>query len=223
MVTEDDTRDVYKSLGQKLKSMEEESKRKSREIIQKELKTLGFQPYLPHYLRNRLLNLRELVDLPLLNVSPEVFEKRGLLSRRQYYSRLATLVTDVGLAYQRAHLKYPRIGDISWALKKTFNLDIPTKDIENTLALLEDLRIIRKVDAQTYEFEPLSISKHVSEIIAVATVTWKREKRGCIINDFIKSLSLDVSSIEVILNDLEKQGLCRKIDDEYWFVGIDEG
>lgn len=222
MTSPKDTNDAFKSLGKKLKSVEEESKRKSRELLRKELTNLGYQPYLPQYLRNRLLNLREMTDLPLLNVPPEIFEKKGVLSKRQFFSRLATLVTDVGLAFQRARLKHPQVEDITRALESTFNVKFSLSDVETALSLLEDLHMIRKVGSHAYEFEPLSVSKHVSEIIEVATITWQEEKRGCTLDDFMRHLFMDETSLEVILQDLETQGLCRKIDDEYWFLGVTE-
>ncbi len=222
MPNESSERDAYRRLGKKLKSFEDDSKKKSRDFIQNELKKLGFQPYLPRYLRTRLLSLKDFADLPLLNVPAEVFEKQGLMKKRQYYSRLATLITDVGLAYQRAHLNYPRLEDIAHALKSTFNIDLALTDIEASLALLEELHIVRKVGQQMYEFESLSTSKHVNEIIKIAAITWKEERRGCTLEDFLKTIPLDSEALKMILTELEHHGICRKLDNEYWFVGIDE-
>ncbi len=220
-MTSEKSIDPYKKFGKMLKSLDDESKKVSREIIRDELKKLGFQPYLPIYLRERLLDLRGKVDLPLLNVPPHVFDKHGLLSKRQYYSRLATLIVDLGLAYQRARLQYPRMEDLRKAIKETFNLEISQRDVKAILALLEDVHVIRRVNGNFYEFEPLMTSKCIVEMLEIATTVWKNEKRGCTIDDFLKRVSLDETAIRVILDDLEKQGICKNLNGEYWFVGME--
>ncbi len=160
-----DLRKHYRSMGKKLKEVEETSNKKTKEKMKKSLEKLSTGSYLPKDLANYLLDLKQKEGLPVSILPESIFQRPIFFGREDFFKRLASELVTFGLAYQRVYLqpiKLSKLAELFHKHRPWWRCDI--KDIETAINILMDNSIIQRNEIG-FLFEPLAMSSEIQDFL----------------------------------------------------------
>ncbi|MFX0084413.1 MAG: hypothetical protein ACFFAU_01965 [Candidatus Hodarchaeota archaeon] len=202
-----DKKNRFKTLEEKLKAIQDSTKKEVQERLKEGIRIHSATSYLPEDLTEYILSLKQNLEMAASLLPDSLFKRPVFFGKEDFYYRLASELISFGLAYQRVNLQPIRLSKLAELFhqhRSWWKCDI--QDIEKALDALCEHNIVQ-YSSNGYVFEPMTLSRDIHDFLAF--IAPRINEYGEIsLSDIQKYVPWDYPKIEAAINLLNTNKIC---------------